>query len=89
MYQNPTIGGHKMPQQVSDINIQEDILRLLDKVVKTGVPLEIERKGKRLLISPAKKHRDLDCLENHQDFVVGNPDDLIHIDWTSEWKPQL
>ena len=62
-----------MPQQVSDINIQKDILKLLDKVVQTGVPLEIERKGKRLLISPAKKHRDLDCLENHQDFVVGNP----------------
>ena len=89
MYQNPNIGGHKMPQQISDINIQKDILKLLDKVVKTGIPLEIERKGKRLLISPAKKHRNLDCLEKHQDFVVGNPDDLIHIDWTSEWKPQL
>ena len=59
-----------MPQQISDITIQKDILKLLDKVVKTGVPLEIEIKGKRLLISPAKKHRDLDCLENHQDFVV-------------------
>jgi len=40
-----------MPQQVSEINIQKDILKLLDKVVKAGVPLEIERKGKRLLIS--------------------------------------
>jgi hypothetical protein len=73
-----------MSQQVSDINIENNFLRLLDKVVKTGVPLEIERKGKRLLISPAKKHRDLDRLENHPDFVVGNPDDLIHIDWSSE-----
>jgi len=89
MYQNLTIGGRKVPQQVSDIKIQKDILRLLDKVVKTGVPLEIERKGKRLLISPAKKRRDLNCLEKHPDFIVGNPDDLIHIDWTSEWKPQL
>ena len=89
MYQNLTIGGRKVPQQNSDINIQKDILKLLDKVVKTGVPLEIERKGKRLLISPAKKHRDLDRLENHPDFVVGNPDDLIHIDWSSEWEPQL
>ncbi len=77
-----------MPQQVSDINIQKDILKLLDKVVKTGIPLEIERKGKRLLICPAKKRRDLDCLENHPDFIVGNPDDLIHIDWSSEWEPQ-
>ena len=89
MHQNPTTGGRKVPQQVSDINIEKDILPLLDKVIKTGVPLEIERKGKRLLISPAKKHRDLDRLENHPNFVVGNPDDLIHIDWSYEWEPQL
>ena len=78
-----------MPQQSSDSNIQRNILRLLDQVVKTGVPAEIERKGKRLLISPAKKHRTLDCLEEHPDFILGNPDDLVHIDWSAEWKPQL
>jgi hypothetical protein len=78
-----------MPQQASDTNIQKDILGILDKVVKTGVPMEIERKGKRLLISPAEKHRNLDCLEDHPDFIIGNPDNLVHIDWTAEWKPQL
>ena len=78
-----------MPQRVSDINIQKDILSLLDKVVKTGVPVEIERKGKRLLISPAEKRRNLDCLEKHPEFFAGNPDDLVHIDWSTEWKPQL
>jgi len=78
-----------MPQQLTDKNIQKHFLRLLDQVVKTGTPVEIERKGKRLLISPAEKHRNLDCLEKHPDFIVGNPDDLVHIDWSSEWKPQL
>jgi hypothetical protein len=78
-----------MPQQSSELNIQKNILRLLDKVIKTGIPLEIERKGKRLLISPAEKRRNLDCLEKHPDFILGNPDDLVHIDWSSEWKPQL
>jgi len=78
-----------MTQQASDSNIQNDILGLLDTVVKTGVPVEIERKGKRLLISPAEKHRNLDCLEKHPDFILGNPDDLVHIDWSAEWKPQI
>ena len=78
-----------MPEQVSNLNIQNDIFQLLDKVIKTGVPVEIERKGKRLLISPAEKRRDLDSLEDHPEFVVGNPDDLVHIDWSTEWKPQL
>lgn len=78
-----------MPQQVSSKNIQKDILQLLDKVLSTGVPVEIERKGKRLLISPAEKRRDLDGLEKHPEFIVGNPDDLVHIDWSSEWSPEL
>ena len=78
-----------MPQPSSDSNIKKDILDILDNVAKTGAPMEIERKGKRLLISSAEKHRNLDCLENHPDFIVGNPDDLVHIDWSAEWKPQL
>jgi len=75
--------------ELRDINIQKDILRILDKVVNTGIPLEIERKGKRLLISPAKKRRDLNCLEKHPDFIVGNPDEFVHIEWSAEWEPQL
>jgi len=78
-----------MSQHVSHINIQEDILQLLDKVLSTGVPVEIDRKGKRLLISPAKKRRELDCLEKHPEFIVGDPDDLVHINWSSEWNPEL
>jgi hypothetical protein len=78
-----------MPQQASDLNLQKEIIRLLDKVVKTGVPVEIERAGRRLLISPAEKRRNLDCLKEHPDFIVGNPDDFVHIDWSSEWKPQV
>lgn len=69
-----------MPQQVSDLNIQNDIFQLLDKVIKTGVPVEIERKGKRLLISPTEKRRDLDSLEEHPEYIIRNPDDLVHID---------
>ena len=78
-----------MPQQASDSNTQREILELLDKVIKTGVPVKIERNGKRLLISPAEKCRNLDCLEEHPGFIFGNPDDLVHVDWSAEWKPQL
>ena len=78
-----------MPHQITNLKNQNDIFRLLDKVIKTGVPVVLERKGKRLLISPAEKHRDLDRLEKHPEFIVGNPDDLVHIDWSSEWKPQI
>ncbi len=79
-----------MPQQSCYRDTQgEDILHLLDKVLSTGMPVEFERKGQRLVISPAQKHRDLDCLEKHPGFVVGNPDNLVHIDWSSDWNPEL
>ena len=78
-----------MSQQASETNNNKEILNILDQVAKTGAPMEIERKGKRLLISSAEKRRNLDRLKDHPDFIVGNPDDLVHIDWSAEWKPQL
>jgi hypothetical protein len=78
-----------MTQPSSNITDQKSFLRLLDRVAKTGVPVEIERKGKRLLVSPAEKKRKLDQLEPHPEFIVGNPDDLVHMDWSSEWEPNL
>ena len=73
------------PQTVR--NNQKDIFQILDKVAETGMPLEIKRRGKRLIICPAENK--LDRLEPHPEFIVGNPDDLVHIDWSTEWKPQL
>lgn len=77
-----------MAPKDSKLEKEEEIIQLLDQVVETGIPVEFERKGKRLRIVPAEKRRELDRLEAHPDFVVGNPDDFIHLDWSSEWKPQ-
>jgi hypothetical protein len=80
---------YKMPQGSSNITDQENLLEILDKVAETGVPSEIQRKGKRLLVTPIEKNRKLDQLQPHPEFIVGNPDDLVHIDWSSEWEPDL
>ncbi len=71
----------------SAYNNQKDIFQILDKVAETGIPLEIKRKGKRLIICPVENK--LDRLEPHPEFIVGDPDDLVYIDWSTEWKPQL
>jgi len=34
--------------------LRQNIYRALDEVIETGVPLEIERKGKRLRIVPVE-----------------------------------
>ena len=67
--------------------LRENIYNILDEVIETGVPVEVTRKGKTLKIVPkkAKRIRDLSKLPV-RDYIVGDPDDLVHIDWMSEWS---
>jgi prevent-host-death family protein len=75
--------------KITASKLRENIYRVLDQVVETGVPVEIERRGKRLKIVPADEpvRGKLDRLEPHPDAIVGDPKDLVHLDWSSEWKP--
>jgi hypothetical protein len=57
----------------------------LDKVVATGEPLEIVRKGVVLQVSPVNKPSKLQRLQKH-DIFRSDPNDLIHLDWSSEWN---
>jgi hypothetical protein len=72
---------------VSATQLRTNVYRLLDEVLETGRPLEIERNGKTLVISPKEEKSLLDRLPRREGFIVGDPNDLIHIDWSSEWNP--
>ena len=72
---------------ISASQLRQDIYRLLDQVVATGVPLEIERKGKRLRIVAVETGSKLDRIKGDPDAVVGDPDDLVHMDWSGYWQP--
>jgi hypothetical protein len=65
--------------------LRQDIYRLLDKVAKTGIPIEIDRKGIRLQIIRAKKKSKLDNLKKRKTLNC-DPEDIVHMDWSSEWK---
>jgi antitoxin (DNA-binding transcriptional repressor) of toxin-antitoxin stability system len=67
--------------------LRADIYRLLDRILETGVPLEIDRRGKTLLIVAAQAPGRLDRLPSRPTFINGDPDDLVHLDWSREWKP--
>lgn len=72
---------------LSASKLRANVYRLLDEVLETGKPLEIERNGRTLLITPKEKDSIWDRLPRREGFIVGDPDDLIHIDWSSEWNP--
>lgn len=66
--------------------LRQDIYRLLDQVLETGVPLEIERKGRTLRIvadAPPSKLSNL----KRRDCIIGDPEDLVEMDWSDTWRP--
>jgi hypothetical protein len=61
------------------------LYKLLDKVLETGVPLEIKRKGKIIKILPPDETDKLSNLKK-RNILNCDPEELVHIDWSSEWK---
>jgi len=66
--------------------LRENIYRILDEILETGVPVDIERKGKLLRIAAVEPKSKLANLKP-RDLIVGDPEDLVHIDWSEEWRP--
>jgi len=66
--------------------LRENVYRLLDQVLETGVPLEIERKGKILTIHPQEKRSKLANLPPRA-YLRCDPEELVEMDWSGEWRP--
>ena len=67
--------------------LRADLYRVLDGVLETGVPVEIERRGKRLRIVPADDQGPLERLTPHPGYLAADPESLVHLDWSGEWQP--
>ena len=70
---------------VTASQLRQDIYQLLDRVLETGQPLEVERKGRKLQIAPAAAGSRLARLPKRK-CIKGNPEKLVSIDWSAEWK---
>jgi Antitoxin Phd_YefM, type II toxin-antitoxin system len=66
--------------------LREDIYRILDQVLATGEPVEIERNGRRLRIIADEPPSRLGRLVRRDDVVNGDSGDLVDLDWSSEWQ---
>jgi hypothetical protein len=72
---------------VSASKLRGNIYKLLDKVLETGEPLEIERKGRKLKIMPSPAPDRLSGLQAHKKYLLADPEELVHVDWSGEWQP--
>lgn len=66
--------------------LREDIYRVLDHVLATGEPVEIERNGRRLRIIADDPPSRMSRLVRRDGVVTGDSDDLVHLDWSDEWQ---
>lgn len=78
-----------MPVKITASKLRENIYRILDGVLETGNPVVIERHGRTLRIVADEPRSKLDNLVPNPDFIVGDPEDLVHMDWSHEWHPYL
>lgn len=67
--------------------LRQDVYRLLDEVLETGVPLEIERNGRLLRIVPVDAPSKLSRIRGNPNALIGDPDDIVHMDWSENWRP--
>ena len=73
---------------VKPSQLRANLYRLLDRVLRTGEPIEIDRAGQKLLLVPKEKRGKLHNL-TLRDVITGDPEDLVHLDWSKEWKGDL
>ena len=79
------------PTRLTPSKLRANVYRVLDQILETGVPVEIERHGRRLQIVAQDRRRAptrsrLTRLERRQ-YLRCRPEALIHVDWSREWRP--
>lgn len=72
---------------ITPSELRRDVYRLLDEVLESGEPLEIERKGRLLRIVPDQPTSKLARLRPHPGTIIGDPEDIVHMDWSHYWDP--
>lgn len=74
---------------ISLTKFRKNAYQSVRQVLRTGVPLEIVHNGQKLRLVPENPAKLTECLVPHPNFIVGESEELEHIDWSNEWRPDL
>ena len=61
--------------------LRSNIYNLLQEVLDTGVPLEINKGGQKLRIAPVTAIDKFANLIYRPNVINGDPEELVHIEW--------
>ncbi len=71
---------------LSGTKLRENVYQVLDQALESGEPVEIRRKGRTLHIVPDPSGPRLSRLRKRP-TLLGDPEMIVHQDWTAEWSP--
>jgi hypothetical protein len=74
----------KGPYSVSAL--RANLYRLLDSILETGRPVEVERHGERLKIVRSEMRSRLSVVRPSPGYLKGDANDLLGLDWSGEWR---
>lgn len=57
--------------------LRKQLYRVVDEVLESGVPVEIERDGKTVIITPGEGSRSRLARLERRNGIVGDPEELV------------
>ncbi|RME56445.1 MAG: type II toxin-antitoxin system Phd/YefM family antitoxin [Caldilineae bacterium] len=69
---------------VTPTELRANIYRLLDEVLRTGVPVAVKRGDQLLQIVPAGRVDKFQQLPRRPEVIQGDPEDLVEVTWEHE-----
>ena len=74
---------------VMPTELRGNIFKLLDEVLSTGIPSEINKGGKKLRIVPVGKSDRFENIISRPNVIQGHRNDLADIHWKKDVKLDL
>jgi prevent-host-death family protein len=80
---------------ITATKLRSDLYRVIDDVIKKGVPVEVELRGRKVRIVPAEPHDKLANLVKRPGVIVGDPGRLPRVKtfdekkWRKKWDKRL
>lgn len=74
---------------VTPTQLRANIYQLLEEILNTGIPLEINKGGQKLRIVPVEKVDKFQNLVSRPEVIQGEPEALVDIHWADAVKLDL
>lgn len=71
---------------MSPTHLRRRLLRLLDRISRQRMTPQTKSEAESAPVSVHRRSK-LDNLKRRPDIILCDPEDLVHIDWSDEWRP--